>query len=317
MTTNQPGAPALASAAVLVREDGRVLLVRHSPSGPFAGMWTFPLAAVATDEAAEDTIDRILRQALHVRPGPCEFEDTLYLEGLDGTRYVLNAFTCVGWEGEPRYSEREYQDAAWVATPPADMALPSALRDWFATALGGDVEQPDAAALDEQLTQLREELVEAFEAIPEELIHERLDGTWSPLDVLAHSADVEAYYMAETRRLLEIPGHTWRGFNDAQWEESHRLYREVYGPDEVRMVSARLEQARVRTRRWLASLTLEDLERYGNHPERGAVRIGERVQKLARHEREHLEQLRAMGNAARLKRQADVSGTDVMGGEPE
>jgi ADP-ribose pyrophosphatase YjhB (NUDIX family) len=303
--TQSPDAPILLSAAILSREDGRVLLVRHPSSGPFGGLWTLPFTPVGARETAEDALQRVMLDLLHLQPGPCEFSDTIYLHGGAGQRFVVNAFTCVGWGGEPRYSDRDYQDAAWVSRPPADMPLPEGLRGWFDRAFDGEDGSLDPAALDETLTRLREELVEAFEAIPEGVRDEPLDGTWSPLDVLAHAADVEAYYIAETRRLLEIPGHTWRPFNEPQWEEARRVYRAVYGPEDERMVRARLQHVRSETRPWLDSLTAEQLAAYGNHPERGVVQVAERVQKLTCHEREHLDQLRAMANATRLQAQAD------------
>src|SRR5690606_33567949 len=108
-------------------------------------------------------------------------------------RFVLNAFTCVGWEGEPRYSDRDYQDAAWVSRPPTDMPLPQGLRDWFATAFSDDQQEHDAAALDEELTRVRHALLEAFDGIPEAYRGETMAGAWSRLDVLARAADAEAY----------------------------------------------------------------------------------------------------------------------------
>ena len=42
------------------------------------------------------------------------------------------------------------------------------------------------------------------------------------------------------------------------------------------------------------ALDSEDLAAYGNHAERAAVRIGERIQQIANHDRAHTEQLAAM-----------------------
>src|SRR5690606_25371014 len=115
-----------------------------------------------------------------------------------------------------------------------------------------------------------------FDGIPEGYRAEAMDGAWSPLDVLAHAADAEAYYVAETRRLLEQPGHTWRSFNDAQWEDVRRARAAVDGAEDEARIRARMEHVRAETRRWLATLTPDDLARYGNHPERGAVQVAER-----------------------------------------
>ena len=57
---------------------------------------------------------------------------------------------------------------------------------------------------------------------------------------------------------------------------------------------ARLHAIRVDTLAWIEALDSEDLAAYGNHAERGAVRIGERIQQIANHDRAHTEQLAAM-----------------------
>ena len=136
MTTDTT--PMLASAGVLLRGDGQMLLVRHA-AGPFAGRWSMPLVAVAPSETAQDALERLLRGVLRVRPGPLEFLDTFELAGeiADGAdRLVVNAFSCLEWAGEATLAAGPYDDAAWA--PPGEAStldlLPE-VRDWIAAQL--------------------------------------------------------------------------------------------------------------------------------------------------------------------------------------
>ena len=125
-------APRLASGGILVRGDGQMLLTHHA-LGPFAGRWSMPLVGVAAHETAEDALARLLREMLGVEPGPFEFLDTIYLEGDEGERFVLNAFTCVGWQGEPALRGGLYDRAVWAPPLEADaLDLLPEVRAWIA-----------------------------------------------------------------------------------------------------------------------------------------------------------------------------------------
>lgn len=288
--------PRLVSAALLLRDDGRVLLVRRRPGDePFGGQWAPPLDLVQEAETAEDVVARVLRERLRVDAGPVEFTETLYAAGADGARHIVNVFTCVEWRGEPRFSEGDYGDGAWV-DPAALGTLEVApeVHDWLATAFAGAAPVTDPQALTAALAEARSALLAAFDAVPADGRARALDGEWSAVDVLAHAASMEAYYRAEARRLLEVPGHTWQTFNPAQWDEDRRLR----GPEPEADVRSRLAAAREATLGWLSTLGEEELATYGNHAERGAVTIAGRIHEIARHDLEHAEQLRAMGGAA-------------------
>ena len=297
-TAEPPSGPSLASAAVMRREDGRVLLLQHLDQGPFAGRWSLPIAGVGDDETAEDALGRVLREHVHVEPGPFDFEDTLYVSGNGGARFVVNAFLCHAWRGEPRFSAEHYADAVWAhpATPSVAADLLPEVGEWLARTLGEPEHPLTVDGLGALLDETRGALLAAFESIPERVREAMPDERWSPLDLLAHVADVETYYLAETDRLLRIPGHTWRGFNDAQWLDLHRASD---AGDDVAALRRRLDAARERTRFWLASLSDDQLGQYGNHHDRGAVRIGNRVEKIASHEHGHAEELLAMSDVER------------------
>lgn len=297
--TNRPHAgdpPQLASAGILVRADGQMLLTRHA-LGPFAGHWSMPLVGVADNETAEDALARLMRLMLGVEPGPFEFLDTIYLEGDEGERFVLNAFTCVDWTGEPKLRGGLYSEAVWA--PPTEahtLDLLPEVRDWIAAsaAEAGGVVAPsfDAAALERELTEARGGVLAAFDAIPAARRHDDLDGGWSAMDVLAHVADVEAYYLGEARRCLSEPGRAFRRFNDKQWSDAaHLRPRE----DEA-SVRARVQAVRGATLAWLRQAGAL-LDAYVEHETRGLGQIGERIQGIAGHDRTHIGQLQKMAGS--------------------
>lgn len=302
-----PEAPQLASLALMVRGDSKSLFVRHA-AGPFAGTWTLPFAGVADVETAEDALERLLRDYLHVQPGPYEFLDTIYLTASTGERFIANAFTCIDWQGDVQFPAALFDDALWAA--PADMAgmslLPE-LREWLDSIFQGDASEPALAAytgedIVAQLTDARGELIAAFDAIPRRLREEPLtEEGWSALDVLAHAIDVEAYYRNEARRCIEEPGRSWRMFNDDEWKDVHALRQR----DDEATLRERMEAARAETRSWVQYLPPDHLNAYANHPERGVVQIGDRLAKIASHDREHASQLREMAQAAALQSAAE------------
>ena len=324
--------PTVAAAVLLEREDGRVLLVRHrDDDGAFAGRWSLPMDLVSPHELVEEALERALRERLHVEPGTYEFAETLYLVGEDGARLVVNAFTCKGWSGEPRFGGHDYADAAWVgpaalsgepesgAPALGDTLLPE-LRTWLSQELGSELTRGSniefdaiphsAAALAAELGEARALLLKAVEALPVGSWSQQLDGEWAPLDVLARAASVEAYYVAETRRLLELPGYAWRSFNESQWAVEQRSRSPLISETET---LARLTRTRAETEAWLGSLVEAQLGAYGLHAERGAVTIANRVAKIAVSDREHAVQLAKM---SAIFEELSSSGLTGVTGEP-
>ncbi len=296
-----PG-PEISAAALLIREDGRVLLVQHHEEHlEFGGSWSLPMHPIREEEVAEEALERLLRDVLHVQPGPYEFAETVYLSGTKGANYIVNVFTCVEWAGEPRYAERAYADAAWTQpAAPGALSVQPEVRTFLHQAFEGEAQFDVATGrgtedLEDALMSSRMELVYAFNAIPEQWRAQPLEEGWTPIDVLAHAAAVEAYYLDEARRLM-TPGHTWRGFNAEQWE-AERRHRPL---EDASTVRTRLEEVREATLAWLATATPEQLATFGNHVERGVTTVADRIEKIARHEQEHALQLGRMREAAQV-----------------
>lgn len=281
----------VSAAALLLRDDGRALFVRP---GRGSELWTLPQEPVATSEVAEQALVRLLNVRLHIQSESVEFNDTIGARAT-GRAAVINVFTCTAWEGEPRYSERDFRDAAWAnPAAPGDLELEPAVAKWLAIRFGADaVELTDRQALAKLLVETRERLLAAFEELPWDERDRDLDEGWTPLDVLGHCASAEAYYLAETQRLLDVAGHTWRPFNVDQ----HRAEQEGRPAAAEAGELARMAAVREGTLAWLAGRGVEELAAFGDHAEHGAVRVGERIHKIARHDIEHTEQLRAMREA--------------------
>ena len=292
-------APRIASGALLVRADGAVMLLHHR-AGPFTGRWSMPLVGVADNETAEHALERMLKQMLHVEPGPFAFLDTLQLTGHDGDRFVLNTFSCVDWTGTPALSSGMYDEAAWV--PPAEagvLELVPEVRDWLAsqTATVEAGLRYGASVLLDALTATRGALIAAFDKIPAALRTTRLEADASPLDLLAYAADVEAYTVAEVKRVIGEPGRAWQDFNEAQWAD----FRALRPADVEADVRARLEAARAATRTWLQGGDASTVNAYADHGTRGVVQVGANLIELASLDRAASERLLRMALTATMQ----------------
>ena len=294
MTSMASGRPVIVAAGVRIRRDaGQVLLVQHH-AGVAAGRWSVPFDGVAEHETAEAAALRIVRDALHLQPGSFAFAETLSVPAADED-IVVNVFDVVGWAGEPRFNGRDFDDAGWL--DPSLLTGVDVVPEVAAWLSGGVSEGNVHEALERTLIAAREELLAAYLLVPAAARERALDGEWAPVDVLHHCAAREAYTLAEALRFAETPGHRWREFSTEQAEVERRLHRR---PSDAE-VRERLLRAHDDTLRIVQSLMPEQLLHYGMHPERGAVQVREQLEAIAAHDREHIEQLRAMQSTALLQ----------------
>lgn len=286
--------PTLASAGILVRADGQMLLAKHA-AGPFAGRWSMPLVGVAPSETAEEALGRMLRDVLHVQPGPVEFLDTIAAEGSDGSHFVLNAFTCIDWQGEPALGRAPgpYAEAVWARPVEVGVLdLVPEVRDWIAASAAATGRPATrtfgATGIGRALSDARGDLIAAYDAIPVAARREHFDGVIA-LDLLAQAADEEVYALNETRRCLDVPGRIWRPFNEAQWGD-------LVAPradDSEGAVRARLQAARGATHAWLTATNADALGAWVNHETRGLVQAGACIEAIGERDREAAARLRA------------------------
>ncbi|MGE0227873.1 MAG: DinB family protein [Dehalococcoidia bacterium] len=284
----------VASAVRIRRPDDAVLLVRPS-RGLGGGIWSLPMAQMPEQSTAEATAAQVVRDGLRMQPGWFQFAETLSIKR-DGIEVIINVFDAVGWSGEPRYAERDYEDAAWVTVEALDGV--DVIPEVAAWLRGDDAPVPDDVRperLSGMLVQARGEVFSAYSSISPRDRERPLDGDWAPVDVLAHLASAEAYYLREARQLGSSGAHSWRPFNVDQWD-ADRLYRARPMDSEV---VARLHQVQTDTLKTVGGMIEAELAHYGSRGFGGAIRVGEAILAIADHDVEHTAQLTRMHSNAR------------------
>jgi 8-oxo-dGTP diphosphatase len=107
------------AAAVLVRDDGKVLLAQRLPGTPYPGYWEFPGGKLEAGESARDALVRELDEELGItltRAVPWLVQRYLYPHA----HVELSFFRVFGWSGEPR--GRDGQAIAWQTPGAFDVA---------------------------------------------------------------------------------------------------------------------------------------------------------------------------------------------------
>jgi len=118
---SDPGAGRLlhVAAAVLVRDDGKVLLAQRLPGTPYPGYWEFPGGKLERGESARDALVRELDEELGItvtRAVPWLVQRYVYPHA----HVELSFFRVFGWRGEPR--GRDGQAIAWQTPGSFDVA---------------------------------------------------------------------------------------------------------------------------------------------------------------------------------------------------
>lgn len=284
----------IASAVRIRRPDDAVLLVRPA-AGLDVGMWSLPMAQMGEDATAEATASAVVRDGLRMNPGWFQFAETLSLERGD-FELVVNVFDAIGWSGEPRYAARDFLDAAWVNPDALDeVDVTPEFAAWLrdeAAPVPDDVRPERLAAM---LVEARGDVLRAYGEIAPRDRERALDGGWAAVDVLAHLAAAEAYYVSEARQLGGSDAHPWRPFNAEQWD-ADRAYRARPLDSEV---TTRLHQVQTDTLKAVGGMIESELARCGSRSAGGAVRVGEAIAVIATHDREHTGQLAKMQSNAR------------------
>ncbi len=216
----------IASLALIVRRDGKILLVEHE-TGPFDGEWTFPVLQVPAHLTAEETLEAIFSETLSVDVVEYEFFDTLYLSDKLGDRFVGNIFTCNNWNGEIQFDKTRYSDAGWV-TPGNELGeiqLNESIRAWISGAIMDSREGLGTRAVTvdsiiQEMATSRRILLEAFNDLP---VHVRYDSesadNLSPVQRLICLVDHEHYLLSEFTKILSGSETIWRPFNENQWQD--------------------------------------------------------------------------------------------------
>ena len=114
-------------------------------------------------------------------------------------------------------------------------------------------------------------------------------GEWSARQIIHHMADSEAQAYARLRRLLAEPeGSVIQGYDESAWAESKNLgYEEL----EVTHSFAVTISVRNASADLIRRMSMADLEKFGNHTERGKFTISDWLKAYSNHPFDHGAQL--------------------------
>jgi 8-oxo-dGTP diphosphatase len=117
----------LVAAAVLIDDQGRVLLAQRPPGKSMAGLWEFPGGKIDAGELPEAALVRELREELGIETSVgCLLPLTFASHAYGDFHLLMPLFACRVWQGVPH--PREGQQLVWAAKsewrnypmPPAD-----------------------------------------------------------------------------------------------------------------------------------------------------------------------------------------------------
>ena len=127
---------------------------------------------------------------------------------------------------------------------------------------------------------------------PEQLRTRESPRKWSILEVLGHLSDTEIVYRYRLRMIVAEPGCTIVGYDQDAW-----CKRLKYQEQEPADVMKEIESVRNSTLRWLRTLSDAELNRAGEHDERGEETARHIMKMVAGHDllhRSQIERIRAI-----------------------
>lgn len=153
-------------------------------------------------------------------------------------------------------------------------------------------ERDPLEVMDSQMAWLRS----AVDGIDADALRTReAPGKWSIAAVLKHLADSEMVYRYRMRRIVAEPGFPIRGYDQDAWAD--RLHYHRCDPAES---LDELEALRQMNLRWLRTLRDEELDRAGQHDERGEESVRLMLRLLAGHDLVHRQQIERIKRVLRV-----------------
>jgi uncharacterized damage-inducible protein DinB len=126
----------------------------------------------------------------------------------------------------------------------------------------------------------------------EQLTKRASPDAWSVGEVLAHLADAEVVTAFRLRKIVCEPGTDIQAYDQNAWASGLR-----YGSKDPVESLKEFKALREMNLRLLRSLSAEELQRYGNHSERGKETVEHVCRLIAGHDVNHLKQIEKMLNA--------------------
>ena len=125
-------------------------------------------------------------------------------------------------------------------------------------------------------------------ATPEALHHSPGEDEWSPATVVAHLADAELVYGVRIRTILTDDRPYIVAYDERAWVQR---FAELE-PD-VKETLARWRAVRAANVRLLESLEEDEWRMSGMHAEMGEQSVAQIVERMAKHDADHLAQIRS------------------------
>lgn len=127
---------------------------------------------------------------------------------------------------------------------------------------------------------------------PDLLRRSEAPGKWSIIGVIHHLIDTEMTYGYRVRAILTEDGPALSAYDQDVWADTLR-----YGHGEIEELVEELTVLRRRNLRLFRSLVPAELERHGQHDERGRESVGHILRLLAAHDIVHLRQIERIRGA--------------------
>ncbi len=205
------------AAAILHRDDGKVLLAQRLPGTPYAGFWEFPGGKLEPGESAHDALLRELDEELGIvvtRAAPWLTQRYDYPHA----HVELDFFRVFDWQGDPHGRDGQaiaWQDRANIAVTPLLPANAAVLRALALPAVYA-ISMAEELGETEFLARARVALEAGLELIQlreKSFAPERLRAFAQRLLALAtpHGARVLLNGEADTARELGCAGVHWNG----------------------------------------------------------------------------------------------------------
>lgn len=132
------------------------------------------------------------------------------------------------------------------------------------------------------------EFLAAATAVAAEDLDRHHPEGWSARQIIHHLADSETQSYLRLRRMLAELNPVIQGYDEEAWAECTTLgYTELAIEISLRVYEA----VRTASAGIIDRLTMADLERTGNHSERGPITVAHWLDMYTRHPREHAQQL--------------------------
>jgi uncharacterized damage-inducible protein DinB len=118
------------------------------------------------------------------------------------------------------------------------------------------------------------------------LVRPERAGKWSVVQVLRHLADTELISGYRMRKAVAESGYGIVSYDQDRWADGLR-----YADADPAAALEDIASLRALNLRWLDGLSAEELERYGDHPERGRESVGHMMTMMGAHDLLHRAQI--------------------------